>query len=66
VGAGWVAGAIRARALVSRCAGASAGRELAACATLELQVKAVVKDDLRIELVPALGRLPSACDDVWP
>ncbi|WP_327412401.1 hypothetical protein [Streptomyces sp. NBC_01233] len=34
MGAGWVAGVIRARALVSRCAGASAGRELAACATL--------------------------------
>lgn len=54
VSGGWVAGSVRAKAMVRRCIGAGAARELAACGSLEEALQALATTPYGRERLPGL------------
>ena len=51
---GWVAGSVRAKAMVRRCIGAGAARELAACGSLREALQALAATPYGRERLPGL------------
>jgi hypothetical protein len=54
VSGGWVAGSVRAKAMVRRCIGAGAARELAACGSLQEALQALATTPYGRERLPGL------------
>ena len=63
VSGGWVAGSVRARAMVQRCIGAGAARELATCGSLQEALQALAATPYGRERLPGLT-LPAAQHEI--